>query len=95
MKRTGKMESITIITGRLSNAYDHFNHINTEEDLRKENITISDYYDIRTALVRLNGTNCEVAALHSEKAAAWCKRHGLIIEHLYGNFYDVSTSKTY
>lgn len=95
MKCTGKMESIAIRTGRLSNAYDHFNRLDTEEDLRKENITISDYYDIRTALIRLNGANCEVAALHSERAAAWCKRHGLIIEHLYGNFYDVSTSKTY
>ena len=41
MKRTGKMESIAIRTGRLSNAYDHFNRLDTEEDLRKENITIS------------------------------------------------------
>lgn len=95
MKHTGKMESTSIRIRRFSNAYRNFSALENMEDLKSNNLSVTDYYDIKSALEYLNHIDCEAQILHSKNAALWCKKQGLIIEELYGNFYTVSTTRTY
>jgi hypothetical protein len=73
------MDKLTERTKILSKAYEKFCSIEKETDLRKNELTPTDYYILLDVLKQLNRVDCEGVWYISKGVANWCKKCGMLV----------------
>ena len=73
---------------KLFNAYNAYRLIETEEALKRNKLSLSDYHEVFRIISELN-YNPECVQTVCRNAAEWLKRYGFNIHNLYG-YYGVT-----